>query len=216
MIIFYLFTLVWFCVYKYAISLDTGYYEMCGYGEFTWLNELPLYPCNVVILLLPLAVATMNGALLSFVSFTAVFGPLSALLMPGTGLSGDSLFIPRIFGFYTTHFIALMACPLLASLGIYRPKIKDVLKSAGMLVLVCAAVTILNGIMRKTGINPAANYFYSWDPEGNFILELFHSWVPVPFFFSLFTLIFIIPCYYLVALGFKVGEVLHLKLQKRR
>ena len=42
-------------------------------------------------------------------------------------------------------------------------------------------------LLRFSGLHPKANYFYSIETEGNFLLELFHSWLPWPF-------LYVLPC----------------------
>lgn len=205
---FYLAFLALFFVYKYMISIDPEYCEIAGYGEFTWFNELPLNLCNIVLWLTPVAVASMSPALLCFVSFCGLVGPLCAILMPFAGFDGYSIFIPRVAGFYITHFGALTVCPLLAALRIYRPRAKDVLRTVLTLLAISVPITLINWLMRATGVNPSANYLFTWTPENNFILAFFYRLIPVPFLYVLPVTLLVTPLFYLIAFAFDTGSKL--------
>ena len=44
-----------------------------------------------------------------------------------------------------------------------------------------------NMLLRLTGLHPKANYFLTVETEGNPVMELFHSWLPLPF-------VYVLPC----------------------
>jgi len=190
--------LVIFFAYKISLAFDTEYHNLITGGTFTFLNELPLNLCNIILVTMPIAVLTMSRPLLAFNFFCSFAGPIAALIMPGNGFEAYSILLPRMMGYYVTHYIAFMAGVLLAALGIYRPKIKDILPATLILIAISIVVFGINILMRNTGANPYANYFYTVDPEGNFILEFFHNLVPVPYVFAFLALLLIEPIFFLV------------------
>lgn len=181
---FYIFIIGVYVVYKLLLPLDREYMDIYlkTWGEFTYLNELPFNPCNVALILLPLAVRTMKRPLLCFCFFDGLLGPLLSLVMPITGFSGYSLCSIHVFGYYFTHFAILMAPLLLAGLGLYEPEYRDTLTFAISMVA-CAAIAYgINVLLRVTELVPSANYFFTIDDESNPVLMLFHKLVPLPFF----------------------------------
>lgn len=69
---------------------------------------------------------------------------------------------------------------LLAGLDLYRPRFRDIPGTLLLLLVLTAVMTGLNLLIRGTGLSPTCNYFYTVDPAGNPLLELFRSWIPVP------------------------------------
>ena len=86
----------------------------------------------------------------------------------------------------------------MGTFGLYRPRVKDFPK----LVLTVTAVTFLvfclNLLLRYTGLHPKANYFFSVETEGNFLLEIFHSFLPFPFLYLLPSYLILVPYMFLV------------------
>ena len=62
-----------------------------------------------------------------------------------------------------------------------------------MLALLVIALLIfgIDMLLRVTGLHPKANYFFAVETEGNFLLELFYSWLPYPFLFLLPSLVIV-------------------------
>lgn len=212
--VLYITALLIFIVYKIGISFDTDYHALISGGKFTFLNELPLNLCNMILWLMPIAMLTMSEKLLAFCFFSTFIGPLAAILMPGNGFNGYDLFLPRMLGYYTTHYIGMMAGPLLIALGLYKPKYKDIFPVCALLVIFSFVVFFVNLVMRYTGSNPYANYFYTVDPEGNVILEFFHSIIPVPYLFSLLMLSIIIPIFAILTAAYNICCKVSAKLKK--
>lgn len=181
---FYLADLLLFIWYKFQISIDEEYGEIF-YKEhgFNWFNELPFNTCNTVLFLVPLGVLTGNRMLLATCFFSSIIVTPLALVMPCRGFSDFPFFKPRVFGFYTTHYMTLSAGLLYGFLGIYKPVYSDLkLIFAGMLLLLTIAY-LINKAMRISGVNPYANYFYCVHPDGNPALELFKKAIPFEYFY---------------------------------
>ena len=194
-----LLTLVGFVVYKYCLSIDREYDALtANMGGFNWWGELPLQMCNINLILIPVAIWTNNRFLKGYCFFMGPLGALMALIMPGNGFGGYSLLLPRMLGFYGTHFVLFIAGLAMGTFGLYRPRVKDFPK----LVLTVTAVTFLvfclNLLLRYTGLHPKANYFFSVETEGNFLLEIFHSFLPFPFLYLLPSYLILVPYMFLV------------------
>ncbi len=179
-------TLIGFVFYKYYLSLDSEYNAItAGMGGFNWWGELPLQLCNINMIIIPIAVLKKNRSLMCFGFFLGPLGALMALLMPGNGFDGYSLLLPRMLGYYGTHFMVVIEGLALASFGLFRPKFRDLPKAALAVLVIAFVIFLLNLLLRWTGLHPKANYFFSVETEGNFLLELFHSWLPFPFLYLL-------------------------------
>ena len=124
-------TLIGFVFYKYFLSIDSDYNVItAGMGGFNWWGELPLQLCNINMIIIPIAVLKKNRSLMCFGFFLGPLGALMALLMPGNGFDGYSLLLPRMLGYYGTHFMVVIEGLALAAFGLFRPKFRDLPKAA--------------------------------------------------------------------------------------
>ena len=200
-------TLVGFVLYKAFMSRDGSYALLTAeMGGFNWWGELPLQLCNINMLLIPFAVLTKNRPVMSFAFFVAPLGALMALIMPANGFDGYSLLLPRMLGYYGTHFMILVEGLALATFGLYRPRFRDFPGALLTILLVALAAFLINLLLRWTGLHPKANYFYSVETEGNFLLEIFHRWIPVPFLYLLPSFLILVPYMLLVTTPFALVE----------
>ena len=196
-------TLVGFFFYKYFLSLDTDYDRItAAMGGFNWWGELPLQLCNINMLLIPIAVTTRKKALLSFCFFVGPIGAMMALALPGNGFSGYSLLLPRMLGYYGTHFAIIIEALAIATLGFYRPSFRDLPLTMLTIFGICLAVFGIDMLLRTTGLHAKANYFYAVETEGNALLELFYRWIPLPFLYLLPSLVILAVYVSLVMLCF--------------
>ncbi len=209
-------TLIGFVLYKFFLSRDSSYNEItANMGGFNWWGELPLHLCNVNMILLPVGVLKKNRFIMSFCFFVGPLGALMALVMPGNGFDGYSLLLPRMLGYYGTHFMILTEGLALAAFGLYRPKLRDLPGTALTILVIAFAVFLINLLLRWSGLHPKANYFYSVETEGNFLLDLFHSWIPVPFLYLIPSFGILIPYMLLISLPFEAAQRLRRKKQAR-
>lgn len=210
-------TFIGFFVYKYYLSIDTAYDQITqNMGGFNWWGELPLHLCNINLILIPIAVLTMKKPLLSFCFFIAPIGALMALLMPANGFSGYSILLPRMIGFYGIHFIIIICALAIATFGLYRPKFRDLPLTILTIFLIALVVFGINMLFRVTGLHPKANYFFSVETEGNFLLEIFHKWIPVPFLYLIPSVLILAPYMLLITLGFFIADKIKSSKQKNR
>ena len=179
-------TLIGFVFYKYALSRDADYNVITSsMGGFNWWGELPLHLCNINMILIPIAVLKKSRPLMCFCFFLGPLGALMALLMPGNGFNGYSLLLPRMLGYYGTHFMVVIEGLALAAFGLFRPKFRDLPKAALAVLVIAFVIFLVNLLLRWTGLHPKANYFFSVETEGNFLLEIFYKWLPYPFLYLL-------------------------------
>lgn len=195
------FSLVGFFAYKFFLARDAEYrvlYE--SYGGFNWWRELPLQLCNINMMLIPISVFKKNKPLMAFCFFVGSLGAIMALAIPAYGFEGYSIFLPRMLGFYGTHYLLVMEALALVTFGLYEPELKDLPGTVVLLFLIAFLLHAFNMVLRWTGICLNANYFYTVEPEGNAALELFRRWIPLPYLYLLPCVAGLVP-YMLVVLG---------------
>ena len=192
-------TLVGFFVYKYALFVDPEFDRLTAdMGGFNWWGELPLQLCNINMILIPVAVLWNKRPLMSFCFFVGALCASMALVMPGNGFDGYSLLLPRMLGYYGTHFMIVIEALAIVTFGLYRPRLRDLPPTLLTIFAISLAVFGVNLILRAAELHPHANYFFSVETEGNPLLELFYSWIPVPF-------LYLLPC--VVILGVYMAAV---------
>lgn len=202
-IIMYSIVFIIYLLYKYALSIDAQFSALRmsnGYGAFNWFDELPLHLCNINIILVVIALFVNSRTILGLSFFSSFLGALAAILMPPAEFVGYSIMIPRMLGYYITHFSVLLILPILAGLDLYKPKYSDI---KPVLTVFCATTIIITGInilFIKTGLDSSCNYFYTMNPGGISLLETLYNIIPIPWVYQLPLLIVIVP--YMLVLTF--------------
>ncbi len=210
-------TLVGYFIYKYLLSLDADYNVItANMGGFNWWGELPLQLCNINMILIPIAVMRRSRPLMCFGFFMAPLGALMALVMPGNGFDGYSLLLPRMLGYYGTHFMIVIEGLAIVCFGLYRPKFRDLPRTVLAAFLIALAIFGVNMLLRWSGLHPKANYFFSVETEGNFLLELFHKWIPLPFLYLIPALLILVPYMALVTSGFAIADRVKAKREQKQ
>ncbi len=200
-------TLIGFAAYKYALSVDADFNVITAeMGGFNWWGELPLQLCNINLLLIPIAVLTKKRPLLGFCFFIGPIGALMAMVLPGNGFDGYSIFLPRMLGYYGTHLVVMYAALAVGTFGLYRPRMRDLPMTALTVFLIALAVFGFNMLLRTTGLHPKANYFFAVETEGNALLELFYRLIPLPFLYLLPCIVILSVYSGLVTLIFSLAE----------
>jgi len=214
--------IVWFCfaniviyfVYKFFLSKDASYAEDSVFG-FNWFNELPLQLCNINLFLIPIGVKTRKRGIMGFSFIMSTFGATMALISPASGFSGFSLLLPRMIGYYATHFFILVASITMATFNIYRPEFKDLTKVGITLAVLSAAITGVNYLFRGLGLCSFTNYFYTVEPEGISILEFLWNIVRIPYFYLLPALPLFLVYILILCLGFYIpGKIKNRKKEE--
>ena len=200
-------TFVGFFFYKYYLSVDAPYNQLIAErGGFNWWGELPLHLCNINMMLIPIAVLRKSRPMMAFGFFLAPLGAMMALAMPGVGFDGYSLLLPRMLGYYGTHFMIVIEGRAIVSFGLYRPSFRDLPRTLLTALLVTFGVFLINMLLRWTGLYPKANYFYSVETEGNPLLEIFHRWIPLPFLYLMPSVLILGSYMCLITGGFALAD----------
>lgn len=181
-----IFNLIFYVVYKFLLYVRTPGLP----DEYIYipLKELPLHLCNISLILAPLSIAIRNKNLMGFCFFVSPLGAFFAMSFPSDGFYNASVFAPHMIGYYGTHAIVIIVGMLLVTLGLYSPRFKEIPKLILFIAILSAIIFGINLlIFQITGVR--ANYFYTVTPEGISILELFWTWLPIPYLYLSFAMI---------------------------
>ena len=129
-----------------------------------------------------------------------------AVIMPANGFDGYSLLLPRMLCYYGIHFMIIIEGIAIVAFGLFRPRLRDLPKAILTVLLVAFGAFLVNLLLRWSGLHPKANYFYSVETEGNFLLEIFHRWIPLPFLYLLPSVLILAPYMLLVTAPFALAE----------
>ncbi|MDO4500276.1 MAG: YwaF family protein [Erysipelotrichaceae bacterium] len=176
--------LIHFLIYKLYLPFDKEYKRIMG-KEFNIYSEFILYPCNVIIIVLFIALLIDSKLLLSFCFHAAMTCPILAILFPPLGFNDDYIYRFRVFTFYFYHYMIIICAFLLVVTGKYIPNVRDVLPAMLVYAVFSFICYLLNVVLIKTGLNPKSNYFYNYFPDGNFVMEAIYKYIPHPFLFTL-------------------------------
>jgi uncharacterized membrane protein YwaF len=163
--------------------------------DFPLTQNLPFHFCTIVTFLLVPAVWFRHGwwvrplhALLFFPGAVAGF---AALASPGDGYAGMPLLHMNTL-FYVVHGLNWVLPVLLVSLGYYRPTVRDAVMSLGTFVALGLAVLPIT-LAERVWVDPGANYFYMFDPEGAGVLVALWDLIGIPFVYELPLLPLVLP-----------------------
>ena len=174
----WVFMVLYLIAYKYyLIALSTAY-------ETSFWNELPLNLCQVASLMVLPAIVSRNRTLKGFSAFVGTCCSMMGMLMPVAGFYNIPLLSGESIGFYGFHGLVFVICVSLFTLGLYRPQVKDVPKIMLLLAFTALVVHGINWLLRAT-VFPGANYFFTYDTEGNPILDIFRNLIDVPYVYQL-------------------------------
>ena len=93
--------------------------------------------------------------------------------------------------------------------GINAATIEQAVKSSNipMILMIFALIVFgFNMLLRFTGLHPKANYFFSVETEGNFLLEMFYKILPYPFLYLLPSIVILGVYMALVTSGFSLAD----------
>ena len=184
---FCLFTAVLFFVYKGFLSVDEDFLNKTvpKITKFNWFNELPLQLCNINMFLIPIGVLTKKRGIMGFSFFLAPLGAGMALFFPEAAFVGEPILLPRMLGYYITHYFIVISGISLATLGFFKPNFKDFPKIFVTLISLSFVIHCINLLLRATGLCTYANYFFTMDDVGISILALFHKFIKIPYLYML-------------------------------
>jgi len=175
-----IFLMVMFYVQRYFMLTDPRFMEMYGSGWDTKIvNLLPFHLCYASLVLFIAGLALNKKALQTFCFFVSPVGATMALLVPDVYALDVSIFEPAVLMFYLSHGALAAIYWNIGFQGFAEISWKGAAKAvaiAGVLYIVMFGVNVIG---QSCGID-SMNYCYSYGPEGNALLEIFWSWIPVP------------------------------------
>ncbi|WP_125775268.1 YwaF family protein [Antribacter gilvus] len=173
--------------------------------HFPLFQNLPLHLCTIVsVFLLPLAVRFDWRPLRAVVFFPGAVAGALALISCAPMYWGHPLLSLKTF-FFVAHALNAVLPALLASLGLYRPTVRDAVLSLGYTIVLALCVLPVT-IALRTWVDPGANYFYVFDPEGAAILVLFHDLIGIPLVYELPVLLVVLPVLLLQVAVYRGGQ----------
>ena len=196
---------VWVFMVIYLIAYKYYLIEMSTTYETSLWNELPLNLCQVASLLVLPAIVSKSRTLRGFCAFIGTCCSLMGLMMPVAGFYDIPLLSGESIGYYGFHGLVFIICVSLFTLRLYRPQVKDVPKIILFLAFAALVAHGINWLLRET-VFPGANYFFTYDTEGNPILDIFRSMIDIPYVYQLPLLVPVGIVLVLVSLLFRKTE----------
>ncbi len=164
-------------------------------GWPVWQN-LPLHLCSICSLLMPFAAWFDWAPLRAVLFYPGAIAGIATLVSARPAEQGHPLLDPRSL-FWVAHELNAIVPFLLVSLALYRPTARQALQSLGYVIAFASVVILPVDFALRAWVDPGANYFYLFSPEGAEILELLWSVIPVPFLYVLPLLALVLPLLYL-------------------
>lgn len=182
--------ILYLSIFEYILLRFYKYSLMDIRDDYNWYNEWPCYLCNQSTLLCILSALIDHQGIMSYCVTVGTIGALLAIFMPDRYNRDQLLFSRQAFGFYGYHGMLVVTCLSFYTTGVYEPRPIHALWGMGVTFVLAVIAHIINVILRKSGLNPKANYVYTCEPD-NFIFEKLYKIVPI-------RLVYLIP----VMLGF--------------
>lgn len=197
------FNIFLFIIYKIGLAVGTPGLPDTYHFDI-WL-ELPIHLCNISLFLVPIGILTKNDKLMAYGFFIAPLGAFFAMTFPSEGFGGLNIFYFHMIGFYWTHAILVIVGILLVSLGLFRPTFRKIPPMFVTALILSAGAFVINILIREFTGSPA-NYFFTYEPEGISILELFWSILPVRYLYCSFAVIILAAYTCLTTLPFHLAD----------
>ncbi|MBQ6560580.1 MAG: YwaF family protein [Erysipelotrichaceae bacterium] len=153
-------------------------------SNYNYFNELPCYLCNQSTLLCIIAALTNDQHLMAFCIIIGTFGAILAFVMPDSYNKDQLFYSKQAVGFYGYHGLLIATCLSFYALKVYIPNLKDAFWNMFLIFLLATVAHVVNYVLRRTGLNPEANYVFTYDPD-NVILKKFYSLIPIKLLYLL-------------------------------
>jgi uncharacterized membrane protein YwaF len=161
-------------------------------ADFPLWHNLPLHLCTIMSFVMLPAVLKDVRALHALVFFPGALAGFLTWFSAQPFYYEQHLLDPKL-GFFVAHGLNFVVPALLATLGLYRPTVKDALRSVGYVVVLGLVVILPINLLLRAFVDPGANYLYMFGGEGAGVLDAFHARVPVPVFYEVPILVVITP-----------------------
>lgn len=161
-----------------------------------FFQNLPLHLCTIMSWAMPLVVWFDWKPLRAVAFYPGAIAGVASLVSATPAEQGHPLLDPRSF-FWVAHALNAIVPFLLASLGLYRPTARQALQSVGWVALFGLVVILPVNLALRAWVDPGANYFYLFSPEGADILQVLWDLIPVPILYVAPILVLVLPVLYL-------------------
>ena len=152
--------------------------------DYNYFNELPCYLCNQSTILCVVGAYILNPVIMSHCVSVGTLGAFLALTMPDRYNRDQLLFSRQAFGFYGYHALLVITCLAFYTTGLYDPKPADAIWPMVITFVLACTAHLINLFLRKTGLNPIANYVFTYDPD-NPVFAMLYKRFPVSLFYLL-------------------------------
>lgn len=172
------------------------------YGQYGYLirDSLPFHLCGLGIILAPIALLKKNDLLYTFCFVVSPVGALLAIIYPPIPYDVTPITDPCYCTYFLEHALIVINGLSLVTLGLFTPKIRLIGKITLLMVILSFIAHLINLGAPLLGFEDV-NYFYTMDPSGSSLLELFWSWLPYPYLYLLLY-IPVLVIYYFLLVGF--------------
>jgi len=183
---------------------------------FPLTQNLPLHFCSMVQFMLIPAYWLRGSSrglrifrdLLFYPGAVAAF---MALIAPAQEYLNQPLLSMNTL-FYFVHLGNVLLCTMLVVLGFHTPTIRGALGSVLTFFIVGMLVFPITLAIRNW-IDPAANYYFSFDPAGSDVFEILFGLIPIPLVYQLPLLLLVVP---ILLLQYGIYQLISRIAQKRR
>lgn len=199
-----IFNIVFFIVYKISLAIGSDDLARHGYHFNIW-TELPMHLCNVSLFLVPIGLLLNKESIYAYGFYVAPLGAFMAITFPNPYFTNTNLLFFYNIGFYFTHINIIIIGLLICTLGFFKPNFKSI-PFLFILVFSLACGSFLINLGIRFHFKAPANYFFTYEPEGISILELFWKILPIRFLYVIFALVILGVYTSLVTLPFYLVE----------
>ena len=142
-------------------------------SNYNYFNELPCYLCNQSTLLCIIASYTGNQHIMAFCIIIGTFGAILAFVMPDSYNRDQLFYSKQAFGFYGYHGLLIATCFGFYAIGLYEAGTEGALWGMFFTFVLACIAHAMNCFLRKSGLNPKANYVFTWEPDNGFLEKLY-------------------------------------------
>lgn len=199
-LIFGILMIMYYFYYRYFLFNDEEYLHIQykNQDKVYWYNELPLNPCNIMLLTGPIILLINNKTLLAFSFYFSIVVPFIALLNPIDSFSGFNIFKGRVMGYFETHYLIVIFGWLLLASRAYYPSYEDIVPSCLIFLGFGFISFLVNEYLRNKGLFEDANYFFTSSPEGYSVFEFLYKVIHVKYLFSATIILFFAIFFYIL------------------
>ncbi|WKY44003.1 YwaF family protein [Eubacteriaceae bacterium ES2] len=189
-----------YTINRILIFNDPDLVALWGGKGYMIRETLPFQLCGLGMIFIPLALMTKKEILYAFCFVATPLAALLAIVFPPTPYDVTPFYNPSYFTFYLDHAFCIINGISLVTLGLYSPRMGTIFKTTFFVTFLAFIAHLINLGASLIGLE-GVNYFYTLDPEGSGLLELFWSFIPMPYVYLLLY-IPVLLTYYFLLVGF--------------